>query len=411
MKFQLTHGISDHYFGVAEGSKPEGRSLEVSLISGHELGEWRDRVRMPPIPNYVTAEEMINWGGQNRENHWDRDLVRARKAADMRGKGVGLICHFMKQLLARGVDIRTRAAVTGLTRDSGRVTGVIAGGTHVAARSAVVLATGGYKSNATMVADLEGWTNWVSQFPPALAGDGLMLATETGAAFRRSRNNMQLFLGFPIPPSNPGDEPRIQLAGIVELCSPHTMVVNGAGRRFADEAYFQGMVPALRMFDPATHTYPNIPCFLIFNSHYARNYSFAGQPEGAPIPSWVARADTLAELGEKLDIDGVSLTQTAERYNGHVRSGRDADFRRGERAWRMARDTGAGGANQSLGEIAAPPFYGIELHPTGAGSVGVLTNGWGQVLSQRTREAMPGLYATGNVTAQSQNTAQGIRPG
>ena len=69
---------------------------------------------MPPkVPNYVTAEEMIGWGGQNRERHWDQDLVRARKAKDMRGKGVGLICHFMKQLLARGVEVRTGCAVRG----------------------------------------------------------------------------------------------------------------------------------------------------------------------------------------------------------------------------------------------------------------------------------------------------------
>ncbi len=153
---------------------------------------------------------MINWGGQNREGHWDPALVRERKAKDMRGKGVGLICHFMKQLLARGVEVRTGVAVKRLSLTSDRVTGVVTDERRILRARAVVLATGGYESNATLVADLEGWTNWVSQFPPALAGDGLMLATEIGAAFRRSRNNMQLFLGFSIPPANAVDEPRIQ---------------------------------------------------------------------------------------------------------------------------------------------------------------------------------------------------------
>ncbi|MGZ3410321.1 MAG: FAD-dependent oxidoreductase [Xanthobacteraceae bacterium] len=399
LTFQLTRGISDHYFGVAPGARPEGRSLEATLISGHDLGEWRDRVRMPPIPNYVTAEEMINWGGQNRESHWDQALVRERKAKDMRGKGVGLICHFMKQLLARGVEVRTGTPVTRLIHHRDRVAGVATENEEIPARRAVVLATGGYESNATLVADLDGWTNWVSQFPPALFGDGLMLATEIGAAFRRSRNNMQLFLGFSIPPEKPADEPRIQLAGIVELCSPHTMVVNRSGLRFADEAYFQGMVPALRLFNPATHTYPNMPCFLIFDSQYAKSFSFGGQPEGAEIPSWVARNETLGGLAEKLGIDATRLPQTAERYNAHVRAGRDEDFHRGEKAWRMAREEGAD-ANQSLGEVAKPPFYGIELHPTGAGSVGVLTSEWGEVLAERSRDAISGLYAIGNVTAR-----------
>lgn len=401
LTFQLTRGLADHYFGVAPGARPEGRSLEATLISGFDLGAWRHRIRVPPnVPHYVTAEEMINWGGQNRESRWDQALVRERKARDMRGKGVGLICHFMKQLLARKVEVRTGAAVTQLLHDVGRVTGVVSAGSDIAARRAVVLATGGYESNATMVADLEGWANWVSQFPPPLTGDGLMLATEIGAAFRRSRNNMQLFLGFAIPPAGAAAEPRIQLAGIVELCSPHTMVVNRAGKRFADEAYFQDMVPALRLFDPATHTCLNMPCYLIFDSQYARSYSFAGQPEGAQIPSWVARGETPGELGEKLGIDGGELARTAERYNAHVRAGRDADFHRGEKAWRMARDDAARSANQSLGEITEPPFYGIELHPTGAGSVGVLTSEWGEVLSQRSRQSIPGLYAIGNVTAR-----------
>jgi 3-oxosteroid 1-dehydrogenase len=44
--FQLTRGVADHYMGVAPGAKAEGRSLEVKLISGYELGEWRNRVRM-----------------------------------------------------------------------------------------------------------------------------------------------------------------------------------------------------------------------------------------------------------------------------------------------------------------------------------------------------------------------------
>src|SRR6201999_2565954 len=105
----------------------------------------------------------------------------------------------MKQLIARGVPIRTGQRIDRLLREEDRIIGVRTKGEDIPAAS-VVLATGGYESNPLLVEDLEGWTNWVSQFPPALAGDGLMLATEVGAAFRRSRNNMQLFLGFSIPP-------------------------------------------------------------------------------------------------------------------------------------------------------------------------------------------------------------------
>ncbi len=400
IRFRLTRGVPDHYYGVASGAHLEGRSFEAELISGHELGAWRDRVRMPRSAQVrYTMEETIAAGGMNRDLCCADDVARERHANDMRGQGVGLICHFLKALLARGVTIRTGQKVERLQLASERVTGVAVDGEDITARRGVVLATGGYELNPALVQELEGWPTWVSQFPPTIAGDGYVLATEIGAAVRRLSNNMQVILGFPIP-TGPDEEPRMQIAGIIELFSPHTIVVNRAGRRFADESYFQGMVPALRQFDPITHSYANVPCYLIFDQQYAATYSFAGRPKSAEIPSWVARADNLGGLAQKLGVDPAGLMQTAVRYNGFVRAGADLDFHRGEHAWRLAQDKSvARGANQSLGTIAAPPFYGIELRPAGGGSAGVLTNEWGQVVHQR-RRPIPGLYAIGNVTAR-----------
>jgi 3-oxosteroid 1-dehydrogenase len=400
IRFRLTRGIPDHYYGVAPGAHTEGRSFEVELISGHELGAWRDRVRMPRSAQVrYTMEETVAAGGMNRDLSREDDVARERRVKDLRGQGVGLICHFLKALLARGVAIRTGQEVERLQLAGDRVTGVATGNEEITARRGVVLATGGYESNPALVRELEGWPTWVSQFPPAIAGDGYLLATEIGAAVRRLTNNMQVILGFPIP-TGPGEEPRMQIAGIIELFSPHTIVVNRAGHRFADESYFQGMVPALRRFDPITHTYANVPCFLIFDQRYAETYSFAGRPKGTEIPPWVARANDLSGLAQRLGIASAEFVQTVERYNGFVHAGADLDFRRGEHAWRLAQDQSAArGANQSLGTIAAPPFYGIELRPAGGGSAGILTNEWGQVVHQR-RRPIPGLYAVGNVTAR-----------
>jgi len=402
VRFRLTHGVADHYYGVAPGGRSEGRSLEVDLISGYELGEWRNRVRTPAhAPVFITAEEQIAWGGINCFSDWDEVLVRERRARDMRGKGLGLVCHFLKAVLARGVPILTETRVERLAFDGERVIGVrLDDGREIAARRGVMLATGGYESNPDLVRDFEGLPNWLSQCPPSITGDGLVLATELGATIRMIRNNMQLFLSFPIPPESPEEESDFHLAGIIEMCSPHTMVVNRSGRRFADESYFQGIVPALRYFDPATHRYPNLPCYLIFDQDYAAAYSFAGRPAGAAIPDWVASASTLASLATKLGIDPAGLESTAERYNGFCRSGKDEDFHRGELAWRLAQDqTLPQGRNQSLGSLATSPFFGIELQASSAGSAGVLTNEMGQVLHRRGRP-IQGLYANGNTAAR-----------
>jgi hypothetical protein len=180
------------------------------------------------------------------------------------------------------------------------------------------------------------------------------------------------------------------------------MVVNKYGHRFADETFFQGIVPALRHFDPVKHEYPNLPSFLIFDSQYLKNYSFANQPVGSEVPSTVPRANTLPELADKLGIDPKALAETSARFNSFAQSGVDPDFRRGENQWKLASAKAPRGGNASLGAIEEPPFYGVELHPTGSASVGLLANRNGQVIHQR-RHTIPGLYASGNVAATTEH--------
>src|SRR5437660_10653800 len=94
--FRMVRGVTDHYYGRAPGAKALGRSVEVDLISGSALGDWRERVLTPhDVPCFVTAEEQISWGGINTFSQWDQALVRERNERDMRGKGLGLICHFL----------------------------------------------------------------------------------------------------------------------------------------------------------------------------------------------------------------------------------------------------------------------------------------------------------------------------
>ena len=303
--FRLIGGLVDHYFGVAAGARGAGRTLEAELISGFELGDWRDKVRTPKdAPYFVTAAEQYAWGGINRYSTWDQDLVRERRAKDMRGKGVGLVTHFVKLLLARGVPIRLNAAADGLTVEDGRVTGVrMADGTTLSARKGVVLATGGYEWNAELMRDFDPIPRLQPLSPPSSTGDGLIMGAEIGAAIRRIQNNLNLMLGFYLVPDEPSAEPIQCMAGISEMCSPHTIVVNKAGQRFADESYFQSVVPALRRFDTLKHDYANLPCFLIFDRQFLSSYALAHLPVGADAPASVARADTLPELAGKLGID------------------------------------------------------------------------------------------------------------
>ena len=336
--FRVIAGIVDHYFGVAAGARGSGRTLEAELISGFELGAWRDKVRTPrDAPYFVTAEEQYAWGGINRYSTWNQDLVRDRREKDMRGKGVGLVTHFVKALLARGVPIHLGVQVDRLTVEGGRVTGVqTSDGASLSARKGVVLATGGYEWNADLMRDFDPIPRLQPLSPRSSTGDGLIMGAEIGAAIRRIQNNLSVMLGFYLVPDEPGREPIQCMAGISEMCSPHTVVVNKAGERFADESYFQSVVPALRKFDTLAHDYANLPCFLIFDQQFAASYSLAHLPVGTAVPASVARADTISELAGRLGVDAGGLERTVKRFNVFVANGIDEDFQRGALRWRLA---------------------------------------------------------------------------
>jgi 3-oxosteroid 1-dehydrogenase len=314
--------------------------------------------------------------------------------------------HFLKALVAHGVAIRTGETVDHLLVEDGRVVGVaMVSGETIAARSGVVIATGGYHANPEMAADLEGLPGMLQEpsslAPASITGDGLVLAGEIGAVIRKVENNLKLQLAYTIPPDRPGALATCVHAGIVELCSPHTLVVNRAGMRFADETFFQGMVPRLRDYDALKRIYPNLPAYLIFDRQYPERFSFANRPAGSAVPESVPRAQSLAELAAMLGIDAGGLAATVARFNAFADTGRDADFHRGENQWRLAGSAGRSG-NTSLGRIEKPPFYGVKLHPTNSNSTGILTSPHGEVMHQR-RRPIPGLYASGYAAAPTES--------
>ena len=244
-----------------------------------------------------------------------------------------------------------------------------------------MLATGGYEWNADLMADFDPIPGLQPLSPRSSTGDGLIMGAEIGAAIRRIQNNLSLMLGFYLVPDEPSHEPIQCMAGISEMCSPHTLVVNKAGQRFADESYFQSVVPALRKFDTLRHAYANLPCFLIFDQQFAKSYSLAHLPVGAAVPASVARADTIpVSPPSSASTPPVSIAPSSGSMA--LRQPADEDFQRGALRWRLADRSAEGRKNPSLGALDRPPFYGLELRPSlGTTSAGLLTNAHGPGLA------------------------------
>jgi 3-oxosteroid 1-dehydrogenase len=409
VRFRISRGLTDHYFGVAPGSVAEGRCLNTDFIAATELGEWHDLILAPrDMPIEVNSEELFAWGGVANINNWPQDVLAERRARKIRTRGVGVITHFVKQLLARGVAIRGGTRALRLASENGRVTGVVTDQGRFAATRGVMLACGAYESNPVMAQAYEGLPGFLSMFPPTIDGDGMIMGAELGAQIRTIRNNLAVFLGFNIPGKQAGEEPLFRIVGISEMFCPHTIVVNSSGARFADETYFQNMVPALRHYDVKQHRHANLPCYLIFDQQYVDGFSFIDAPRGSEVPPWVARAGSIEDLAGKLAIDPAGLSAAVARFNDFARQGVDEDFRRGEAAWCLAKKDvwkptrlDESYVSPTLGTLRIPPFYGVELHPSVFASAGLVANASAQVINQR-GAPIPGLYAAGNNAAHTE---------
>src|SRR4029077_12876288 len=129
-------------------------------------------------------------GGINNFSNWDQAIVRERKAQDMRGKGLGLICHFLKALRERGVPVLTGQPADALVVEDGRVAGVcMKDGTRIGARKGVIVATGAYSANARMSFEFEQLPG-IDQEPDSLSlasltGDGLVMGAEIGGVLHK----------------------------------------------------------------------------------------------------------------------------------------------------------------------------------------------------------------------------------
>jgi hypothetical protein len=356
----------------------------------------------PYMPGGVSWSEAIKWGGLGNRYSWARENLE--HAASLYAAGQGLVAWLLLKCLENGVTVLTQSPATRLLLQDGGVAGVeikLADRTEqIQSDRGVFLGTGGYESNPEFVRAYQSFPNSAPHHPPTQTGDGLLMAGELGAFIRNIPTSLSSMVGYWIPRF--GGEPEFHSAGIQELAYPHSIVVNSAGRRFGNEAFFQEFVVKLREFDVVTkHRYANIPFFLLFDSQFRERYPFANIPPGTPLPDWIKQAESLADLARQLDIDAGQLAQTVAKFNDNASAGLDPEFGRGQSLWiRKVGDT-KHPINPNLGPLEKAPFYGVELTPTESSSAGLYTDIHGRVMHLR-GHAIPRLYAGGTVRVRTE---------
>ena len=387
-------------YAEAAGGMAYGRNISAAPIRIGQLGPWRDKVRAPTSDMRISYEEVIdNFFFANPKRHMPRLLPRLiwRKLAGAHTRGRALTIGLLKGCLDHGVEIWSEASATKMRQHEGRIIGLEVerrGQTvTIAAAKAVILASSGFEWNKEMMAEhFPGPVEWTAS-PQSNTGDGQRMAADAGAQL----DHMDQALVMGVTPVT--YEGQIQGQPAADYFLPHSMIVNRHGRRFVNEKQMNiGL--AFAEMDPVTGTPLHLPAWRIYDSQFAVKYPHA-MPSKAVAGNHY-QAGNLVELAGLIDVEPEALVATARRFSEFAHAGIDDDFGRGASIWDRNRGGDpTHGPNPTLGTIERPPFHAMPFKASFLGTKGgARTNERGQVLD-RHGAVIGGLYAAGNVMANS----------
>jgi 3-oxosteroid 1-dehydrogenase len=403
LRFEIATGFPDYKPELPGGRPSGGRSFSAVPYDLGQLGEWRDR-----ITSFPADWSNVGFDAETRARlHATVDEV----AMDLSVAGAALIAGLLKGALDAGVTLQTNARAEELIADFGAIVGVrIACATQnltVRARRGVILATGGFEWDSSLVnAFLRGPMHGAVS-PPNNTGDGLRMVMAHGADLA----NMGEAWWVPIV-QIPGD----MIAGKqrsrsvrLERTRPRSIIVNRTGKRFVNEACdYNSMAGAFHYLDPRDG-YVNDPAWIVFDSIHLKRYGFLGVAPGDAVPDWFCASADLAELAAKTGIASDGLHRTIAQWNRNVAAGSDPDFGRGSSAYDgyWGDEHAATLAGKTLGPVDTAPYYAV---PVSVGAMGTKggprTDRDGRVLHV-SGAPIPGLFAAGNAMAGVTGRAYG----
>lgn len=409
LKLQVIRDFPDYYYPKIEGSKAEGRYMDVAPFPAETLGEWQHKTRLTPhMPAGLTHHDIFAGGGLAHIMDWDYGLLAERLTKDERCLGPGLAAYFVKGILDRQIPIMIDASAEELIRDGSRVVGVRVHrdgkDIFIKASRGVVLAVSGYENEPSFAKTLSAILNpdSTSMVMKTIDGAHLRLAGPLGARVGRVPDPSNL--GIHMPGEEQGDGSQLWRGSLPFLGLPHTIVVNKAGKRFANEAFYRELYYAVDFIHGASQTHPNFPCYAIFDSQGRNKYPFGTAMPGEPLSEeFAAQAPTLEELAHKIGIDAEGLKSTVQVFNGYAEAGVDPEFERGTFPWgaAMAGDL-QHKPNPNLGTLKEGPYYAFELKRIGGGGIngaGIMADTNCRVLDWN-NAPIEGLYVAGNSMAR-----------
>jgi succinate dehydrogenase/fumarate reductase flavoprotein subunit len=422
-EFVWKPGYADYYPELPGGSEL-GSTINVPAIDLRKLGDEEKHLLTPlalapkgiwfgPKDLRLFYQVRQSWRGKAVLVKLLWRMVRARVFGDrMAAIGQSLSARLRLAMKEHGIPLWLNSPMTELITDvDGTVTGAVVEHqgrvVRVGARGGVILASGGFDHDMAWRREhlpvLE--KDW-SFGNPANMGDGIRAGEKVGAA----TDLLDEAWWFPAMCWPDG---RLQFM-LNERMMPSQFVVNGAGKRFINEAA-PYMDFAHAMIAGQESGTAHIPCWLITDHRSFNRYVVGGHlpipkiplapvPTGRKLPAaWldsgvVQEAGSLDELAAKIGVPAATLRETAERFNDLARRGHDDDFHRGDSAY----DNYYGDPtlpNPNLYPLSGPPYYAFQIILGDLGTSGGLRTDESARVLREDDTVIDGLYAVGNASA------------
>ena len=295
------------------------------------------------------------------------------------------------------INIMVSTTAAKLLTENSRICGVTAkndrDGFFEIGSKAVVIATGGFNSNLDMVLEyrpefknfkvMEG-----SGF--GATGSGHKMISEVDGYFTHMEN-----IWFYVYATPDYRDPRGR-RGLVFRLTPGYIWFNQQGKRFHNESLTGGAsaTPALLAQNPP-HAWAILDTPMTAKMEVADPYYRDGDKvrrdriqELLDNSPYIKKANTLAELGRKIEVDVASFLSTIECYNRAFDDGLECEPKFGK-SLKLSK------------KFDTPPFYAIQLFPLARKNFGGVKTDLRCRVLNKYFEPIAGLYAAGEVAGMA----------
>ncbi len=422
------------YYPELEGSGRGYRALEPEPFEGKKLGRVDFSHLRGPVPEFalfggqlmVRRKEVSKllhlFDGQGLQRaevattavplgvRWLADLARRWPRGTRMVMGNALIANLYYQFKTRGGRMWLNAYTTELLTDGERVTGAVVEyqglPRRVRARQGVVLAAGGFPASPELRNKyLRRPAAQYTRAADTCTGDTFSLAESVGGTVGPEDENGALW--FPSSVGYRADGSIAVFPHIWDRAKPGMIAVNGAGKRFTDEARsYNHFVRA--MYESHEAGVPTIPAWLVADHDHMMKYGLGmiyPASVGPLMQHWLdtgylVKDATLRGLATKIGVDPAGLEETVRRYNVDARAGHDTEFGKGESEYSPQYGDPRHTPNVNLGPLEQAPYYAMAVHPTPLSTGrGLAINPTGQCVRDD-GSAIEGLYACGSDAQQ-----------